>query len=746
MRYQERGIAVVWMIGLLTVFGALAALTIDILRVQAMLRQAQAATEAAALAGARVLDSDVESYGRAKRFAIETLKQQRIGGLGSIDLSSLDFSSEGIEDPFEAALGDPQANPYLTNQAVLGPIRFVVERGAYWADGAGTEFTSFEGVGEGTEQRFASINHSVNYQGVPHNQVPVRYDVPVHLIANAVRVRAELTGIRAFFGSFVGLSAFGTMGRYSVAVSDSSVSAPVLPLAIPACALLLETGDTAGAGNYQFDTADFVPGKQCIRELMFTESDPLGPRPQGEITYPFKERAEGIARASSYDHRLTPRSLPLSGVLGVPESLRPPAQGVRPTDPMVASDFARLLAQIAEDGGTQARLGEYFVPVENGVFAQGLLNDTLNATRTTEAFETLISRGPSLLTLMPPGAPNAVSNFPLLRPFTELKDYYLDPTPNIRLRMREFTPRAPGIPEFVNPLCAHTGFFDKPLEERKALPVNVMVITPTQRGSEGVQHEQYCDYESVFEGLDQSSYPVFARTRPRVVGFVRANLFDFRFRRYKEDPLNSLRSCRNNSITCENPASPNPAGVLMRGVYTPFLEKVGQYVVEHRNWGECKMRAMRCSRPNPPPECPITCGSEPNPPNRPPGDDWEKMENCFDMPEYEKLKACSQRPPGLPYLQCLQIVNMGLSLNGFPPKPDITKRGNACLSLYNPECPHPPGDPRCVKPPAELEPQYGCGGVRARLDCGRLAPDGTPLSQRLISPDPATERRPMLIY
>ncbi len=740
MRRAEIGIAIVWMVGFLAVFGALAALTIDILRVHAMLRQAQSVADAAALAGARVLGGDVESFGQSKRFTIEALKRQQLSGLGVADLGELEFSSEGLQDPFEAALGGIEPNPYLTNQAVLGPIRFIVERGAYWADGESLEFNSLEGVGGDTGQYLATVNRPVVYRGVPHSSIPVRYDVPVHLIANAVRVTAELTGVRAFFGNFVGLSTFGSMSRTAVAVSDASVSAPVVPLAIPACALLLETSGDLGTGDYQFDTADFVPGKQCIRELTFTEADPLGPRPAGEVWAPFDERAEGIVRAASYDHRKTRRALPLSGVLGMPESLRPPSNGITRDDPIAGNEFARLLGEIANNGGVRAKLGEYFIPLENSIFAGGFLSSQENAAKATEAFEKLISRGSPLQQVMSiESGEDAIDNFPRLRPESAARNYFIDVNSNIRLRMKEFPPAAPGLPAFTNPMCTHRGYGNVPPAQRKALPVNIMVISPTARGSNGVENEMYCDYASVFQGADQSSFPPFASTRPRVVGFVRANLFDFRFERYANS-----NSCGSEGGTCENPASPNPEGVIMRGIYTPFLEATGEFVVEHRNWRECRQRALRCSFPNPPPDCPINCSGEPNPPTPPSGGHWDAMKDCFDMPAFAAIQNCAQRPPQPDYNTCLLLIGTGLNLDGYPPRPEVIREGKACMSLYNPNCEFPFGDPRCIRPPSAIEPQYGCGGVRARLDCGTVD-NGVPLPQRLISPDPATVRRPMLI-
>jgi len=77
---------------------------------------------------------------------------------------------------------------------------------------------------------------------------------------------------------------------------------------------------------------------------------------------------------------------------------------------------------------------------------------------------------------------------------------------------------------WTNPLCHHPSIPANDIGAARVREVKVMVIAP-----EDPQRTPYCDFKSQFRGGLVEAWPPYKDTNPRVIGFVRINLFDFNF-------------------------------------------------------------------------------------------------------------------------------------------------------------------------------------------------------------------------
>jgi hypothetical protein len=566
------------------------------------------------------------------------------------------------------------------------------------------------------------------------DSIPVRYDVPVHLLANAVRVRVEISGIQAFFGKFVGVSSFSSMARDSIAVSDPALTYPVAPIAVPACALLLDTEGTASI-THNYDTAEFSPEAQCIRDATFTEANPLAPFNPIEGMASYDARAHGIFRSQSYPERATKLSLPLHGVLGLPSSQ---TLDLGPNETIKPKQLVDALEKLAEQGtssfSVSATLGDYFYPLENGVFPGGLLDNNYEFGRDAAThLRTMLAADGALFTdVFPPDSGEPAINYPKLRTEASDKDKFIKMGPDVTLRMKQFPTGNQLFPPMVNPMCADPELRALPFADRKALEVYVMVISPTEREDDGTPY-RYCDYKAVFEGSEQNTTAPKGLTKPRIVGFVKASLFDFRL----SPPYANSTALPNG--TGEDPNAGNPAGVIMSGKYKTLMEKGKVFTEEHKEWRECRREAAACPRNSPfPPGCPKNCGGGPSKPSIPNSIDYRKISgsDCFIMPTWKLLGNCIKMPTDGNYSACRGAFESGLTLNGFPQKPEVIASGKSCLPRKIPGCTPAEDNSACWLGSERMKPQYGCGGIRARLSCE---------DARLTAPGSAAARRPILV-
>lgn len=718
----EHGVSTVWLLIFGTVFMATTALVVDLLRQQIVLRQAQNAADASAVAAARVFDGTVQNWGEAKKVAIAALRHQNVMGVAETRLQEISFD-DGIIDPFEETV-NPNS-PYRGTQASSGNLQITVERGAFWEDG----FHSLEGM------PLVDVSHRVSYSGRDDfSRVPMQYQVPVHIMANAVKVTVRVSSVPTFFAQILGISNLGTLERSSVSLSDAGIEQPVFPLAVPACALLLDT-QADPRGEPVYDTQKFEPTLQCGREVVFTEANPRGPVGSGGY---FAQRGDGMLRAEYFSRRATERTLPMYGVLGIPQSV----ETNRPADPSeLRSAFATLRSE-----SLKARLGQYFKPLHNAVGPGGLYGDAF-----AEELHYLISdTGQTVAdTFLPGGQP--APNFPALRSSSR-HDQRVQFGPNALMYMHLFNQIADP---YVNPMCS-SGTFDSAPQRHPAREVVAMVIAPTQPGV------NFCDYGAVFAGQEQNTEPPIARANSRVVGFVKVNLFDYRVTQFTPQDARALSQ-----------SLPNPDRLYPHSD-PGFFENQRHFVEESREWAEC--RRTQCPRrlcPNPNlPVCDSchvdSCSGKPTPPPLPPADNWAELRRCFNLPEYRDLEECLN-PPDPGHLGPGGFVEGGGAydnweqrcqdlfagrLPGFggvaggidtwgTHKPEVLSRGEACFPEFDPtreSChlrpPQGPGDSNCWNPPRPMSAQYGCGGIRARLRCEPA---------RLTSPTTLADQRAMIV-
>jgi len=324
------------------------------------------------------------------------------------------------------------------------------------------------------------------------------------------------------------------------------------------------------------------------------------------------------------------------------------------------------------------------------------------------------------------------AGYPKLRTEGSSNDKFIKMGPDVTLRMKQFPIPNLQFPPMNNPLCTDPELRSMPFAERKAIEVNVMVISPTEVQDDGTPSYRYCDYKAVFDGAEQDTSAPKGLTKPRIVGFVRAHLFDFRLTPYEG-------GTGGDNGTGENPNSGNPAGAVMSGKYKTFMEKGKVFVEEHKEWRECRRAAASCPRFPPfPTGCPINCGGGPSKPSIPNSTSYEKLNsfNCFEMPEWNFLSGCVNNPSDANFSQCQSQFALGLAENGFPQRPEIIAAGNACLPRKIPGCSLPDENPACWEAPNHFKPQFGCGGIRGRLSCG---------DARLTTPGSAALRRPSLV-
>ena len=117
-------------------------------------------------------------------------------------------------------------------------------------------------------------------------------------IANAVRVTVSTQGAGAVFGKVAGVMGYGDIKRSAVSLVYDQQEFCVAPLAIPACALFLDTDPNHYGGesrDQEYLLDDFDPVLQSGRELIFTEASPWKP-------WTYHKRAFGLNRHLTY-HR-----------------------------------------------------------------------------------------------------------------------------------------------------------------------------------------------------------------------------------------------------------------------------------------------------------------------------------------------------------------------------------------------------------------------------------------------------------
>lgn len=541
LRTHEAGaILVIVALIVLTVIISIAALVIDNARATITATDLQKTVDAASLAGSKELDGTVQGWKNAKRAVIALLKINSVfGSTGALpagfvlDAGTIDNVPGG------------EVSPYQGTEGSAGNLVVTVERGAHWQkmnlmDGeAEYEFISFEG------------------SPLAPGAVPLAYGAPVYSIANAIKVSVKVKDLGVTFSKVFGRSTLGDIERSAIAVSDEQTELCVLPVGIPACALMLET-DPSSSALYQI--TGYNPRQSCERELVITEADSQDPQqedgflrsssyPRLPYYYP-SEPFPSVAydaddprfAALSEDQQpfLNHKAVPLQGVFGIPDSSGGVATG---------SDIARVFDPNLNGGCIKARLGQNFKPVD--IFAPDLsfLNNGAVETNLVDLINGPITAPNQHFSAvfgdpLDPSNP-AKPNFPFLQsmrttgldPYIELRSShpfakstnpaFCTPESGCTSGWSAFIdllmwPMLKG--QWTNPMCHSAGIVGadnagSAADSARAKSVKVMVIAS--------QNVDYCDFQNLFTYQKQTSAFPTSTTNPRVVGFLDAHLFDF---------------------------------------------------------------------------------------------------------------------------------------------------------------------------------------------------------------------------
>ncbi len=569
----ESGVTIPFIGIVISLIFLIAALVVDHSKEEIAVTNLQRAADSAALAAARRLNGRVDGWWDSKKAAVVALKRNSVLGadneaLARIKLtegntsfweSSTGKSSEAAAKAVKEKFSPPQANEGIATDT--GVLNVKVERGLYWADSKSP-----------TGYRFSSLEEGPDGKPIDDGR---RGNIPFYIVANAVRVTVELERLDTTFGRLAGISVFENLKRESVAVMDHVLTRPVAPIGIPLCQLLFNTDPNVTTGDHL--STRFEPNLACERPTYVAETNAKGdlsvdlslgsqtPK-SGVIT--FRDRTDGRIRAESAERNpyferfksgknlcfksgfagsaLNCKALPIYATLGIPA-----------TAPGQETDAERVV-QALEQPPT-AHVGSYFSPLPT---LQGLTDASMRrglayANQTsTLCFGDAFREG---------NAPTR--NYPFLRTVHQNVDdpqgrpplygdqtWYYDqtitmPAPGrkgataeIQFLMRDMAD-APGLTGFnsqlayTNPMCHDEGIPHNDPEEARVLETYAMVIAPglEEYGGDVVR---YCDFGNVFKFSDstgefnsakQRAVAPIADSKPIVVGFIKANIFDFNF-------------------------------------------------------------------------------------------------------------------------------------------------------------------------------------------------------------------------
>ncbi len=207
-RNTERGaVLFAGMFGIMVLL-ALGALVVDILRMERIGRSLQRAADSASLAASLHMKGDpyttsptapVASWRKAKRAAVLALRNNLIAE-GSNDLANgADWTPAGTGDPYDSTM-------YGGTDIIIGNLRFTIERGMWLYD---EEAANTDGDPE-TGPYFVPLESE-------DGQCPEVCSGNNYGYANAVRIRAQMTGMRSFFPlAWAGTTDIGALSREAV--------------------------------------------------------------------------------------------------------------------------------------------------------------------------------------------------------------------------------------------------------------------------------------------------------------------------------------------------------------------------------------------------------------------------------------------------------------------------------------------------------------------------------------------------
>ena len=711
---KQAGLALIWVLMTGLALLSIVALAIDLARRQIISRHIQNAADAAALAGVNQLNGTIQGWQSAKRAAIATLRQQNIMGSGGVLSQSLEFISEGEIDQLE-----PELSKYRSTKTTVGNLNIEIKRGIYFAKTGSFAFESLEG------RPLEAVRKPVE----GFYRIPFKYNFPVHQLANSIQVSITMNNVKTMLADVMGIFDSGPLTRQAVALSNAQLEEIAAPFAIPACGLLLDQDPYEAA---KYESTSYQASQQCRRELVFTEANPRGEyrsqRLQGLIradSYPRPPSfayggGESICGAKLLGEGPNCKAIPIRGVLGIASAV-PSDEPATPQE--VRAAFNQMAASCsAESCGMKVALGSRFRPLHNAVGINGLYTDQVAALE-MQLQKLIQSSSVKFLDVFNPWDPD--SNFPhLYQPRDSGIITYGD---LINLEMG----RRHSVEDFQNPLCQSdllnfrpgpNGLEPVPLNQRTVRKLKAMVIAP------GDGDTAYCDYDALFNFEPMDSEAPTAETEPIVLGFVDVYVFDFGIRRLQDSSLrNDVNPQRLHTLNLMNP--------------------LRTFIEDHSDWMKCM--ETKCGVPGapPPPQChEHDC-------ERPQGSGttiisrewWDKTAQCYELPDYDDLYSCLN-PPSNPielikwffghFLPvCIPIWQRQITDGWGTLTAEAIRNNWKCFPEPVKDC-DDPTNWKCWQPPQHLAPQFGCGALRARVDCH---------GDRLTTTIKSSQTRPVLV-
>jgi len=735
LNFRQAGVVIVWFVLLALVLIGIVALALDIGLQTLRLYQAKAVADRAAHAGAVELDGTIQGWRKAKRSALAAIQESNIIASG-VNFRSLILRETSAKQSFSDPLELPPFNDSAdfqfntvassTGKQTMG----VIERGSYWF-GNNDDFTKFSFDSfDNPESNYVQTWQIKINGGLREVRVVRVGDMPAYALANAVRVQIYLPQTRTLLGHTLGIPYFKEKVQASVAINDNLLQFPTAPFAIPACYLLLDP-NWPDNENKTYETDGYQPEAQCPRDLVFMET-----------RWKVPERREGVVRNDLYPRHPVTKHYPwedpsiphLKGILGLPA--QPGTEDARLKPLELAYELDRMTQGTSS---LAAKLGQPFRPLDDSVKdpdgnpAIGephlLGNNTLRA-----KLADWINSGPALLNDEFGTGSAPKGNFPHLLGLKEGADLFIElyrgvpsgsygvlrfPMANLIPNLTDPTGWSDTLdkehrkPEdrknvWTNPLCHENGGSGIAAVRRndpaaRVRVVNAMVIIPGRKDE--FTMFKYCDYVHRFQLEPREDVLPTWNTHPRVVGFVQVVVYDFNLEdleaRYGATP----------------PGDRNPMLVPYEKELIP-LDPVGEPsgAADCAYFSHCSLKRDTCTLVAPPRGkqqalwFPMTRRSDwdactqsdfsgvlsPPPVSRPP-DPAMPPHPCQPDP---------YKPDQYPEIWPLERIN------DF----EWSKVSAHCLPFaIDPDC-VPAHEDKCqsIK---NLSPDYGCGGIRARLKC-----------------------------
>ena len=571
---SESGIVLMVFAMILVVGMTILAMVVDHSKQALALTTLQRAADAAALSGAKRFNGTKTGWQDAKLAAVAALKQNPIHGIDTSQLAELRLD-EG-PSAYDGSLSFHKGSIGTTSG-----LHVQVERGVLWFDHRlDSPSTRSEDGEKNGGYRFVSLETPIDDTNLNFPQGLKGFS-----ISNAVRVKINLESLPTTFGRLLGIDAFNDLERSAIAVTHEELQLPVAPIAIPLCALQLNTDPYAGEGEHTTESIDLA--MQCTRQGVATEADPLRELPEvfGAVDKLRAEneilrRREGFTRfqtfprpsyvdyssakgpnkcvSSTYNGRAhNCKNILLSAVMGVPSF----AAGNEADAKQVANAFRQ---------GSEARLGMYFAPLTNvrdfsdNPAYRGAIADAINSPETRNQHNASVTFKDAFTTSAD-GNIAARTNFPAIRTFHPAPPAY-DPeqrgwnpsftqTYDLKLYWPTLYEGANGGPaietllmdlegnsytraplDYTNPMCHDPAIpinslnSTKPDRHRVRRMLAPVIAPGTPKRPDG-KPAMYCNYDEVFENYqangESSAVAPVPKSLPVIVGFVPINLYDF---------------------------------------------------------------------------------------------------------------------------------------------------------------------------------------------------------------------------